>query len=432
MFIFFSLRWRLVRAAFISAVLLPFPALAASAADLTLAEASRLALQNNQELQSFQWRLKAFKARGETAALKPAYELGIEAENLLGSDEFSGTDAAEWTLSISSVMELGDRRQTRISNADSRVALAQAEREAQALDLLGAVTQSFIAALALQEKQRLAGEAVTLAKTSLELVRERVKRGAAPEAERLRAQAALAQAQLREHRVAAELASRKFTLMSLWGAAETPVGALRGDLYQFSAADDFEVLFQQLDQSPTLSVFINETRVRDAELALIRSQSSADVRWSLGVRRFEADDAAALTAGVSVPLFSSQRNRGEVRAALAEQQESQHQQEAARLRLKASLFEAWQSHQTNVAAVKQMQTDVLPNLELALRQTLRAFEQGRYSYAEWTAAQHELLEARLELIDTATNALLNQALIEQLTGVSLATPTSRDLRGVSP
>lgn len=423
MFMFSNLRWHCLRAAFLLLALLPIAALAAPAPELSLADASRLALQNNPELQSFLWRLKALDAVAETAALKPGYELGVEVENLLGSDEFSGTDSAEWTVSISSVMELGDRRQARIIHSDSRLALAQAEREAQALDVLGEVTRVFITVLSLQEQQRFAREAVKLANTSLQLVSQRAKRGAAPEAERLRAQAALAQAQLQEQALEAQLASRKFALATLWGAHETPSERLAGNLYHFTRAEDFASLFEQLDQSPTLRVFANEMRLRDAELALARSQSAADIRWSMGVRHFAADGAAALTAGVSVPLFTSRRNRGEVQAALAAQHETALHREAAKLRLKARLFEAWQTHQTNFAAVQQIQSEILPNLELALQQTHRAFEQGRYSYAEWTAAQRELLEAQLALVDAATNALLNRTLIEQLMGVSLTIPT---------
>jgi cobalt-zinc-cadmium efflux system outer membrane protein len=39
---------------------------------------------------------------------------------------------------------------------------------------------------------------------------------------------------------------------------------------------------------------------------------------------------------------------------------------------------------------------------------------------EWTAAQQDLLSAQLALVDAATTALFNQALIEQLTAQPLA------------
>lgn len=393
---------------------------------LTLAEAAQLTLQRNPELQVFQWRLKAAESRRESAALKPAYEIALEAENLLGSDEFSGTDNAEWNVSLGSVIELGGKRQARTAMADSRYAVAQAEREARALDVLGKVTQTFVAALAVQEKQRVAAEAVQLAQTSLDLVSERVKRGAATGAERLRARASLTQAQLSERALTAELASHKLTLATLWGAEKAEFSQLAGNLYPTAQAPDFPVLFERAANAPALMVFASESRLRNAELALARSQSRADIQWSLGVRRFEANGAAALTAGVSMPLSSARRNRGEVQAALAEQQLTEADRNAALLALRARLFAAWQSYQYSAVAAQQMRDDVLPALNQALQQTRQAYEQGRYSYAEWMAAQRELLDARLALIDTAATALLNQALIEQLTAEPLAavTPTS--------
>ena len=97
---------------------------------LTLTEATRRTLTHYPELQVFQWRFQALEAMRDTAQLTLAYELGFEAENIGGSGNFSGTDNMELTLSLSSVIELGGKRESRVAVADSRYALAQAEREA--------------------------------------------------------------------------------------------------------------------------------------------------------------------------------------------------------------------------------------------------------------------------------------------------------------
>lgn len=421
-----SLNW--VRAVWLMVVLLPLNTLAAPTSTLSLAEASRLALQHNPELQVFQWRLNALNARAQTAALSPGYELELAAENLLGSDEFKGVDNAEWTLSLSSIIELGHQRRARVGVAESRLTLAQAEREARALDVLGELTQTFIAALAVQAKQQLAHDATVFAETLHERIRRRVERGAAPEAERLRAQAALTQARLYERAVMAELESHKLALATLWGAHHASFTTLAGDLYHITPAPDFRVLFDRVVDAPAVQIFVSESRLRDAELTLTRSQSSADIRWSLGVRRFEENGAAALTAGVAIPLATGRRNRGEVQAALAERQSVDHDRNAALLRLRARLFAAWQTHQYSTAAAKQMRSEVLPDLERAIELTQQAYEQGRYRYADLAAAQRERLDARLALIDAASTALLNQALIEQLTAQPLAasTPPAKD------
>lgn len=397
-----------------------FTAQAAGAQDaLTLQEASRRVLQNNPELQVFQWRMQAADGVRQTANLRPGLELGIEAENILGSGEFSGTDRAEYTLSLSSLIELGGKRQSRIAAANSRYALAQIVREAQALDVLGQVTQRFIAALALHGKLLVSEEATLLAKASWQSVNQRVDRGAAPEVERLRAEASLTQAQLRQSALEAEFASQKVALATLWGAETTDFGTLTGDLYAFETAEAFDVLYQRVAESPAIQLFATEARLRDAELKLARSHSSSNVRWSVGIKQFDDTGDSALTAGLSVPLFSANRNRGNTQSALAEREMVDYRKQATMLKLRARLYEAWQTHQQSVVAVKQLRESVLPTLEKALTQTRQAYELGRYRYTDLVSVQRELLDARLAMIDAASTALLNQALIEQLTAQPL-------------
>lgn len=396
---------------------------------LTLTDAVQRALANHPELQVFELRFQVAEGMRRTAELRPVYELGMEAENLGGSGEFSGVDKAEITLSLSSVIELGNKRGARVAVADSRYALVQAEREAKALDLLALVTQSFITTLSLQKKLEVAREATQLAKQSYESISTRVQRGATPEAERLRAQAALQQAKMQQDALASELASRKFALASLWQAERADFDQVSGDLFNFATPANFDALYERVAESPAIQVFASEQRLHDAEVALARSQSASTVRWSLGVRRYEDSGDSALTAGISVPLFSERRNRGELQAALAEREMVQYGRETALLAIRARLFEAWQTYHQSTSAAQQMHADVLPALEKALEQTRQAYERGRYSYVDWLSAQRELLDARMAVIDAAAAALLNQALIEQLTATPLTSETFASKNG---
>lgn len=394
---------------------------------LTLAEAMQRTLANNPQLQVFQSRFQAINAVQETVKLRPAYELGLEAENIAGSGGFSGTESAELTLSLSSVIELGGKRESRVTLADSRYALAQAEREAKALDLLGLVTQRFIATLSLQEKLEVVKEATQLAQQSLQLVSVRVRSGAAPEAERLRARAVFKQSQLQQEALGAELTSQRYALASLWNADRADFNQVNGNLFHFEEPSGFDALYQRVINSPGIQVFASEERLRDAEVALARSQSTSNVRWSLGVRRFEDTGDSALTAGISMPLFSVSRNRGEVQSALAEREMVQYRREAELLSIRARLFESWQTYRQSASSARQMRVEVLPVLKNALEQTRQAYERGRYSYVEWVSAQRELLDARMAAIDAATTALLNQALIEQLTAEPLVSDGKQTL-----
>lgn len=392
---------------------------AQSDTSLTLQIAVRKTLTQHPQLRVFDWRTKALEGKRQAADLAPAYELGIEAENVLGTGDFAVVDSAEITLAVSSVIELGDKRQARTAYVDSHFAYLDAEKKVAALDLIGEVTQSFITAMSLQEKLDLAKEATALAQSTFDQVQIQATRGVTPEAEALRAKAALARARLKQANIAARYESSKMLLASYWGAKTLSFNALKGDLYTFSDVPAFEVLLQRVNATPAITLYASEQRVRDAEMKLAVSQSKSDVRWQVGIKRFEATEDNAFTLGVSVPLFADKRNQGNVQSALATKNQVKDEKRAALLTLRARLFSAYTTRQQQYQAYKQLKQDVIPLLKESLILTQQAYEKGAYGYVDWVIAQQELLNGRMALVDAATSVLLNQALIEQLTAQPL-------------
>ena len=284
---------------------------------LSLQQAAKQVLQQHPQLQAFDWRLKAAEGTVQLAGLTPGYEFGIEAENVLGSGDMAGFNNLDITVSISSVIELGDKRQSRQALAGASQALLQAQRQAASLDLLGEVTQRFITVLTLQEKARLASQSIVMAEQALALVSQRVEQGAAAQAEQIRAQVALHQAQLSQGLLQAELDSSKAQLASLWGADTADFTQVNGDLFQLAPGLSFENLYQQVLSTPAVEVFAAQQRLRQVELTLLQSQSQPDLRWQLGVVRAQQSRDVGLNAAISVPLFSQQRNQGALTASRA-------------------------------------------------------------------------------------------------------------------
>jgi cobalt-zinc-cadmium efflux system outer membrane protein len=390
------------------------PSLGQSA--LSLQQAIHKTLANNPQLHAYQWRFKAIEGQKQTADLSPAYELGIDAENAFTT----GADSSEYTVSISSVIELGGKREARVQAINSRYSLAEAEKQVQSLDLIGEVTNRYIEVLSLQEKMKVSEQAIELAQNSLSLARARVDRGAAPKAELYRAQSSLAQAKILRDEYQGRLASSRLALATLWRAEQASFGPASADLFSFETASDFESLYQRVIDSPNIQIFAEETRLKTAELEVAQSQSTSNLSWSLGIKRMDETNDSAITAGVSMPLFSGKRNQGQLRTARAELEMVEYNRVNKLLQLRSLLFKAWSSNQQSVAAANTIKSEVLPDLEEALLLTQQAYESGRYSYLDWTTAQKDLLEARMALIETAKRALLSQSLIEQLTATSLS------------
>ena len=395
----------------------------AAEVSLTLSEATALTLASNPQLYQYTFVNEVNLAQKQLSELRPSLALEAELENVIGSGPFQGVDSAEVTVAISSVIELGDKRSARISVADARIYQSQWQRQADTLDVLGDLTTSYIEGLSTQNNILLATESLDLSKQLMQTVENRVSQGAAPEAELLRAEAIVAEADIRLSALNERLERQKIQIARFWGETDPQFTQLDGDLFAFEPGIDFDALYERVQYSPAMQVFASEDRLREAEIALARANSRADLSWQVGIRRFQDTDDTALTAGVSIPLFANQRSSANIRSAEANREALTYNRQDSLLRLHAKLYEAWSLREQNIGAVQTIQQRIIPALEQALELTEQAYESGRYQYFTLILAQEELLAAKQRLIDAASNVQLSQALIEQLTSEPLTLPS---------
>ncbi len=387
---------------------------------LSLKTALQRALTLNPALKVYDFRSLALQGQMKTAELKPGYELGLEAENFFGTDELSGLDEVELTVSLSSVIEMGEKRAARRGIVSNSRTVLDAQRQVESLELLGEVTRRYVDILAAQERVSLAKEAKDLADETHNIVHKRADAGATPEAEVKRAQASTAQAQLTLLSTLQQLDYLKVSLVALWGERSPNFTSVEGDLYRFGDDVEFETLLAKVESNPAIRIYAAEERLRDAAVRVAKTQSKADITWSVGLRRFQAEDDTALVAGFSMPLFSSKRNSGARSTALAQRNEINVQKEVAMLGMHTQLFRAFHNRRQAILAAKNLQGTIIPALSDALEETQTAYQRGRYGYLEYVSARQELLNARRTLIESAASALTYAAEIEQLTAEPLS------------
>lgn len=411
--------WRAVIAA--CGLLFTFAAVGADAdaPELTLADAVRQALANRPELAAFAFRLREQEAAAAQAALRPAPELEFMLEDVLGTDGHSGFQAANATLQLSQVIELGDKRGGRLAVAEARSQSTGTARAAQQLDVVGDVARHFIEVVRGQSRLALAEEGLRLAEQTQVDVEQRVAAARVPLAEGARASAAVVEAWIALDDTVHELNIARRHLAAAMGEPEVRFGEASGDLSTLPEVAPLQELLARLEQSPDLLQFADEARVREAETRLAQLQQRANLRATLGVRRLEQSNDFALVAGISLPLFQARRAAPEVAASRARLAQVATDREAAYLRLQSGLYAQHQElgHSRELAA--KLGQELIPALESALQLTTEAYERGRYSYQELLAAQRELLGARARLLETVADYQLLRIEIERLSGSSL-------------
>jgi cobalt-zinc-cadmium efflux system outer membrane protein len=389
---------------------------------LTISRAIEAALAGNPELAVSAFDLKAADARITQAGLRLNPELSAEVENFAGTDSVHGIDSLETTLTLSQVIELGDKRANRTNVATVDRELFGVERQAQQLDVLAEVVSRFITVVAIQEEVALTQRATALAQDILTAISERVRAARSPEAEQSRATIALTRARIEQEQAASELRGARRSLAALWGSNAPAFTEAGAQLFQLTPSAPFEALTERLRRNPDFLRFATEARLRQAQLRLAQAQARSDVNVSLGLRRFEATDDVGLVAGVSVPIRRFNRNQGAVREAAVRVEQVGAETQAALIAAESTLFGLYEELLSARSRSEALRGEAVPQAQAALSQTRDGYERGRFSYLELAAAQEELLDLERASIEAATEYHRLQAEIERLTGESITSP----------
>lgn len=386
---------------------------------ITLGQAIAFTLDKNPQLTGYAYRFRVQEGEREVAALKPGYTFVAEMENIAGTGSLKGVDAAEATLALSSVIELGNKREARLDWFSASQQQLVSEKRVVTLDLLSEVTRAFVDLVAAQERlasqqafHQLAGETVTA-------LRRQVDAGRTPEAELLRSMAALARADTGRRKAEVEVANARLRLSAFWGESTPNFSLAVASLFDLPEPVALPDLINSLEKNPDLALLADVIAVQDAELRKAQAEGKADLEWNAGIRQFQEGNDAALVLGMSLPLGAERRARGAIAAASANREAVLYQRDTARTQLQARLRSSYESYRQSLAEMKILQSEVLPLLVTAMKSTSAAFAQGRYGYMEMSAAQAELLDAQQSLIDAAVAAHEIRIDIERITGSAI-------------
>lgn len=336
---------------------------------------------------------QAAEARARQAGVRPNPTLGLEADSLFGSGPYSGTANAETTLSISQDLELWGRRAARVEAARADAGAAARQRDLAVVEAAGRLALIYAEAEAAERRAELAEESLALtvadARAVLALVeqgREPLLRGIQSESEAAAARAARDEAQAERDAAFARLASVAMLAVPVTGIDASLLDQTPGAAREATTA------------APTVRVAEAGRDAAERRIAVERIRARPDVNASVGLRRYEAEDATALTFGISMPLPLFDRNRGNIDAAQAEfraaearlaavRQEAQADRAAARARLAASASRVGAAD-AGVASAEE-----------AYRLSRIGFEAGRISQLELRVTRAGLINARTTAVD---------------------------------
>ncbi len=407
--------------------LLIIPAISALAADkaaqnsLSLDQAIVNVLERNPMLKAADYEAKAAAARIRTARLTPAFQTSIEFENFGGSGTLTGGDFLESTLSLSKVLELGDKAKLRGNVAQNKAMLLRNEQDAKRLDLLAETTKRFIQVITDQERLTIAQDSLALAERTHDFVEVRVNAGKLPNTELQAAKIALAKKELDLEHSRHSLATSRLKLVTLWGETQTGFTMAEADLFDIEPPASFESLVQLLERNPDLVRFATESRLAETRIQLASSRKKADIEIAGGVRHFNITDDTGLVMSLNIPFGNRSRAAPRVEEAEMTGMRNPYDLEQRRLELHATLFEVHQELKHAVEMVSTYRKTIIPLAQSTLQDYEKGYASGRYSFLELNVLQRVLLESRLESVMAAADYHRYRIEIDRLTGAGLST-----------
>ncbi|MGD8934383.1 MAG: TolC family protein [Gammaproteobacteria bacterium] len=386
---------------------------------LTLEQAVVYVLERSPLLKSADYEAKAAAARIRTAKLTPAFKTSLEFENFGGNGTLSGIERLETTLSLSKVLELGDKASLRGDVAQNEAMLLRNRQDAERLDLLAETTKRFLQVIVDQERLGIAQESMALSQHTHDDVELRVKAGKSPDAELRRMKIALARQELKLDHARHVLKTTKVKLATLWGATQADFNSAEADLFDIEQPGPFETLVQLLERNPDLVQFATEKRLADTRIQLARSRNTANIEIAGGLRHFNFIDNTGLVMSLNIPLGSQSRAAPKIEEAELGSMRSTQDFQQRRLQLYATLYETYQELMHAINATTTLRQVIIPLAESSLRDYEKGYLAGRYSLLELNVAQQTLLDSRLEYVMAAADYHRYRIEIDRLTGAGL-------------
>jgi cobalt-zinc-cadmium efflux system outer membrane protein len=386
---------------------------------LRLRDALAAALLGNPELAADAYEVRAREAALVQAGAHPNPTLSVELEDFAGSGPFQGLESAQTTLLLGQLIELGGKRAARLDLAAAARDLASWDYEVRRIDVLVRTASAFVDVLAAQERQRLADEALALARSMQRVASLRLRAGIASPAEEIRAGVRVDVAGVEREHAEHELATARQALAATWGGEEARFERAEGDLETLPTVPSAEELAQRLEASPSVARWQAELAYRDALRERAKSERVPDVTLRAGPRWLSGPGDTALVAEIALPLPLWDRNRGAVAEAEHRLARLAAERRAARVRAVTELTTARVGLEASSEEATLLRTRVLPGTERAVEALRRGYEAGRFAQIEVLDAERDRLGAREQYLSALAEAHHSAQQIERLTGVPL-------------
>ena len=384
------------------------------------------ALQRNRELLAVRQSVAEAQGLLRQAAVRPALTLEVEA----GTGRPLGTvGEEEYSAAFLQPIELGGKRQKRVTSAELAVKLAEAELAEKTRQLTFEVKAKAIEVMSDSEKVRALDRLAKVNEGSFKLTEARVKEGDAAPLDGQLLLVELSRTEAQQAAATGHFEVAQVELRRIIGLLETDAMSI-GNILPKSLQEPVLAVLQELAQTqrPDLRTAQLLAEQGRAEVALTQAQSRPDVTLSARYihRNSQFDDPNGLTSngarsvlkdqgnvilfGASIPLFSGRRNQGNMEASAARAMGSSLRRQHLETTIPLEVQAAYRRLKSAKATLAIFERGVVGQSAKNLQTIRQAYLIGQLRLLDVLNEQRRLVEIEISYIDAKAD--LARAVIE--------------------
>ncbi|MBU0743436.1 TolC family protein [bacterium] len=387
--------------------------------ELSLRDALVLALRHNPKLAATSWNVRIGEARTRQAGLLPNPETEMGVAEAAGTGERRALAAAETSIRLSQLVELGDKRAARSRLAAAEGTLGAWDHEAMRLAVLTNATLGFIDVLAAQDRLRLAEDFLHLSEETFNVVAERVMAGKVSPLERTKAAIERADAKIELSRARSNLHASRQRLAATWGSTSPHFSLATGALDRVTEIPPYEAIKTLIQRNPEVARWTEEMEHRLAAIASARAARVPDLTVSAGAQHFSGSGDRAFTFGLSLPIPLFDRNQGGLAEARYRQAQSSHEKRYSEVQAVTALVESYEALSAARTEALGLREEIVPAADQAFEAARDGYQQGKFGYLDVLDAQRTFFEAKVGLLDALARYHRAVAIVESLVGTPL-------------
>ena len=407
---------------------LPAAAEPETASSVSIEELVSEALANNPELAFYRAEIAAAKSDRRTAGTRPNPDAEFELGRKRSTPRFGGSseEGTAWAVSVSQSFDWPNRLALRKAIAARQIDLAEIGLAQFQRELSSEIRRAAFKLLVAQEKR---DAAVNVTQRGEELVAALLQRepaGTSPLLEMRIIEANILSLKRRANEAGKEAESALLEANQLRGK---PIGTplrVAPVKIRFPKLDDRES-FVALARTNNFEI---KSRVVDLEQQGLKVELAKNERFpTFTVRPFYSEENASdreqvAGVGLSVPLPLWNRNKGNIEAAKAREDQAQVSLAVTQRNIERQVRESLAAYAIDQKEIERWRPDLINQLQEAADLADRHYRLGSVPVSTYVEMQDKYLEAMETVFETQAEALETLQTIERLTGAPLGNVTT--------